>query len=175
MAWVIVMPWVARSWDEYLLHTFSLRRSPLIRDPIGTLTERFVQDLNAWATVRRILLCCDDFQYWTAESVPAGEAGTTDTMAADQAARKPLAARKLLADQNPIAGTSQAGEYGPAAWLFDLLARGHLSTNIWFLIASRDPLPRVWEALAPVTTELHATFTVTTREQHLAAHSGGCR
>jgi len=119
--------WSARAWDEYLLHSFSLRRSPLIRDPIGALTERFVQDLNAWATVRRILLCVDDFE---ALLQTPGNAATSQALKPD------------------------AVGYGPAAWLFDLLSRGHLSTNVWLVVASRDPLPKPWEALASVQDEV---------------------
>lgn len=53
--------WASRAWNEYLTRTFPLRRSALIRDPVGSLTERFVQDLNAWAMVRRMVLCFDDW------------------------------------------------------------------------------------------------------------------
>lgn len=53
--------WAYESWDRFLVDMFPLRRTSLLRDPLGTLTERFVQDLNAWATVRRILLCFDDW------------------------------------------------------------------------------------------------------------------
>ena len=55
--------WTSRSWDEYLFHTIPARRSEFIKNPVGTLTERFVQDLNAWATVRRILLCFDGWHH----------------------------------------------------------------------------------------------------------------
>jgi tetratricopeptide (TPR) repeat protein len=54
-------PWVQQAWDTYFTRSLSLRQSALIRDPVGTLTERFVQDLNAWAVVRRMVLCFDDW------------------------------------------------------------------------------------------------------------------
>jgi tetratricopeptide (TPR) repeat protein len=52
-------PWAQKAWETYFTRTMSLRQSALIRDPVGTLTERFVQDLNAWAVVRRMVLCFD--------------------------------------------------------------------------------------------------------------------
>lgn len=54
-------PWVQEAWDTYFTRTLSLRQSTLIRDPVGTLTERFIKDLNAWAVVRRMVLCFDDW------------------------------------------------------------------------------------------------------------------
>ena len=113
--------WAVRAWDEYLIKTFPMRRSSLLRDPVGALTERFVKDLNAWATVRRILLCFDDWQQLGGERRRAIE-GTVDRRCCFQ------------------------------DWLFDLLSGGELSTNIWFAIADRDPLPGVWDALAPITS-----------------------
>ncbi len=113
--------WAARAWDEYLIKTFPMRRSSLLRDPVGALTERFVQDLNAWATVRRILICFDDWQQ------PGGECRRAREGSVDR--------RRCLQD-----------------WLYDLLSRGEFSTNIWFAMADREPLPGVWDALAPVTS-----------------------
>ncbi len=55
--------WASRAWDEYLFHTIPARHSEFIKDPVDTLTERFVQDLNAWATVRKIVLCFDDWHH----------------------------------------------------------------------------------------------------------------
>jgi len=55
--------WASRAWDEYLFHTIPARHSEFIKNPVGTLTERFVQDLNAWATVRKIVLCFDDWHH----------------------------------------------------------------------------------------------------------------
>ncbi len=54
--------WASRAWDAYLTSVFPLRRAALMRRFVETLTERFVQDLNAWAVVRRIVLCLDDWQ-----------------------------------------------------------------------------------------------------------------
>ena len=138
--------WATRAWDEYLLHTVSLRRSPLIRDPIRALTERFVQDLNAWATVRRILICIDDYQRFVAEG----------------------AGRSELVEM----GARATVENGPDAWLFDLLARGQLSTNIWLVIAGRDPLPRSWESLATVRTEF-ALRPLSRRDSRVLLHHLG--
>ena len=53
--------WASRAWDEYLFHTIPARHSEFIKNPVDMLTERFVQDLNAWATVRKIVLCFDDW------------------------------------------------------------------------------------------------------------------
>ena len=55
--------WSSRAWDEYLFRTIPARHSEFIKNPVDTLTERFVQDLNAWATVRKIVLCFDDWQH----------------------------------------------------------------------------------------------------------------
>ena len=55
--------WASQAWDEYLFHTMPARHSEFVKNPVGTLTERFVQDLNAWATVRKIVLCFDDWQH----------------------------------------------------------------------------------------------------------------
>lgn len=55
--------WASRAWDDYLLHTIPARHSEFIKNPVDTLTERFVQDLNAWATVRKIVLCFDDWHH----------------------------------------------------------------------------------------------------------------
>lgn len=136
--------WSASAWDEYLLHSFSLRRSPLIRDPIGTLTERFVQDLNAWATVRRILLCIDDFEVFLTD-------GTG--LQATEGLRRPGGPREPGSAATSRPPKPDAVGDGPAEWLLNLLTRGHLSTNVWFVIASRDPFPRPWQALAPVQAE----------------------
>ena len=56
--------WASRAWDEYLFHTIPARHSEFIKNPVDTLTERFVQDLNAWATVRKIVLCFDDWHHY---------------------------------------------------------------------------------------------------------------
>jgi tetratricopeptide (TPR) repeat protein len=55
--------WVSRAWDEYLLRTIPSRHSEFVKNPVDTLTERFVQDLNAWATVRKIVLCFDGWHH----------------------------------------------------------------------------------------------------------------
>lgn len=136
--------WSARAWDEYLLYSFSLRRSPLIRDPIGTLTERFVQDFNAWATVRRILLCIDDFEVFLADGTVSRRTGMSRQAGAS---RRAGSAATLQPPKPDAVGA------GPAEWLLNLLTHGHLSTNVWFMIASRDPFPQPWDALAPVQAE----------------------
>ncbi len=124
-------PWAVRVWDEYLVRTFPLRRSPLIRDPVGSLTERFVLDLNAWATVRRIVLCFDDWQ------IAAG--------------RGRVEAVQLGQESDASVAANSAG-YRLEDWLYALLADGGLSTNIWFLLADRHPLPDAWESLSSITT-----------------------
>jgi tetratricopeptide (TPR) repeat protein len=55
--------WASRAWDEYLFRTFPARHSEFTKNPVDTLTERFVQDLNAWATVRKIVICFDDWHH----------------------------------------------------------------------------------------------------------------
>jgi tetratricopeptide (TPR) repeat protein len=63
-------PWAFEAWERFLVDTFPVRRASMLRAPIPTLTERFVQDLNAWATVRRILLIFDD---WDALEADVGD------------------------------------------------------------------------------------------------------
>ncbi|MGC9348659.1 MAG: tetratricopeptide repeat protein [Anaerolineae bacterium] len=76
-------PWAAQSWESYLTREYPIRRLRLIHDPLATLTERFLQDLNAWATVRRIVLCFDDWQAlgedvdaWLLNVLTSGELST---------------------------------------------------------------------------------------------------
>lgn len=54
-------PLTQRAWDTYFTRTLTLRRAALVRNPVSVLTERFIQDLNAWSVVRRITLCFDDW------------------------------------------------------------------------------------------------------------------
>jgi tetratricopeptide (TPR) repeat protein len=111
-----VDPWVQQAWDTYFARSLSLRQSTLIRDPVGTLTERFVQDLNAWAVVRRMVLCFDG---WGS------------------------------ADQSPDGSGSPPVSL--ESWLPDLLCRGQLSTNVWFVLTTQSPLILKWNSLAPVS------------------------
>lgn len=68
-------PWAMRAWDTYLTRAFPLRRTALIKSTVQVLTDRFVQDLNAWAVVRRVVLCFDD---WETLMESGGDAASVD-------------------------------------------------------------------------------------------------
>lgn len=54
----------AEVWSKYLFERFGNRtKIALVKDPVATLTQTFVSDINAWATVRTILLCFDDWEH----------------------------------------------------------------------------------------------------------------
>ena len=53
--------WTAKMWDDYLFQAMPSRRSQLLQDPVAALTGQFVHDLNAWATVRKVVLFFDDW------------------------------------------------------------------------------------------------------------------
>ncbi|HOU13899.1 MAG TPA: tetratricopeptide repeat protein [Anaerolineae bacterium] len=50
-------------WDKYLFERFgNPTKIALVKTPVETLTQIFVKDMNAWATVRAMLLCFDDWE-----------------------------------------------------------------------------------------------------------------
>lgn len=52
----------AEVWHKYLFERFGNRATiDLIKTPVAALTRIFVNDVNAWATVREMLLCFDDW------------------------------------------------------------------------------------------------------------------
>ncbi len=53
----------ADAWDKYLFQRFgNPTKIALVKTPLETLTQIFVKDMNAWATVRSIILCFDDWE-----------------------------------------------------------------------------------------------------------------
>jgi tetratricopeptide (TPR) repeat protein len=51
-----------RFWTPYLATRFSARLLPVLRQPVQSLTSVFVSDLNAWASIRDLVLFFDDWQ-----------------------------------------------------------------------------------------------------------------
>ncbi|MGC9469287.1 MAG: tetratricopeptide repeat protein [Anaerolineae bacterium] len=147
--------WSVRAWDTYLTGAFPVRRSSLIKDPVGTLTERFIQDLNAWAMVRRVLFCIDDWH--TIQRHTAGSFPTLPTLS-----------------ETPAPS-------GLERWLLDLLRTGELSTNVWFAIATESPMGSAWELLSSITArfELRAlspqASEVVLRDSGIKDHRGVAR
>lgn len=54
--------WHQRFWTPYLATRFSARLMPVLRQPVPSLTSVFVSDLNAWASIRRLILFFDDWR-----------------------------------------------------------------------------------------------------------------
>ena len=54
--------WHQRFWTPYLATRFSTRLLPVLRQPVESLTSVFVSDLNAWASIRDLVLFFDDWQ-----------------------------------------------------------------------------------------------------------------
>ncbi len=51
------------AWNKYLFERFgNPTKIALVKTPVETLTQIFVKDMNAWATVRPMLLCFDDWE-----------------------------------------------------------------------------------------------------------------
>ncbi|HOT91152.1 MAG TPA: tetratricopeptide repeat protein [Anaerolineae bacterium] len=52
------------AWNKYLFERFgNPTKIALVKTPVETLTQIFVKDMNAWATVRPMLLCFDDWEH----------------------------------------------------------------------------------------------------------------
>jgi tetratricopeptide (TPR) repeat protein len=54
--------WHQRFWTPYLATRFSTRMLPVLRQPVPSLSSVFVSDLNAWASIRNLVLFFDDWQ-----------------------------------------------------------------------------------------------------------------
>lgn len=72
--------WHQRFWTPYLATRFSARLLPVLREPVQSLTSVFVSDLNAWASIRNLVLFFDDWQAlapmlepWLIDLLQAGE------------------------------------------------------------------------------------------------------
>ena len=60
--WHDADPWVRQAWDAYLARRLPHRAMlDLVREPVKTLTDTFVRELNAWAIIRHFVLCFDDW------------------------------------------------------------------------------------------------------------------
>jgi tetratricopeptide (TPR) repeat protein len=52
------------AWNKYLFERFgNPAKIALVKTPVETLTQFFVKDMNAWATVRAIVVSFDDWEY----------------------------------------------------------------------------------------------------------------
>ncbi|MBN2391726.1 MAG: tetratricopeptide repeat protein [Anaerolineae bacterium] len=52
------------AWNKYLFERFgNPAKIALVKTPVETLTQIFVKDMNAWATVRAIVMGFDDWEY----------------------------------------------------------------------------------------------------------------
>ncbi|MGC9393569.1 MAG: tetratricopeptide repeat protein [Anaerolineae bacterium] len=52
------------AWNKYLFERFgNPAKIALVKTPVETLTQIFVKDMNAWATVRAIVIGFDDWEY----------------------------------------------------------------------------------------------------------------
>lgn len=59
----LAQPETAPAWDAYLYEkSLPPDHLALLKNPVETLTRAFVKDLSAWATIRRIVFCFDDWE-----------------------------------------------------------------------------------------------------------------
>ena len=115
-------PWHQKAWDTYLRERYSVNACALVQQPVDTLTQLFVHDLNTWALVKRIILCIDDWQLldeqvgtWLLALISNGELSTKIWMI--------LATRaKLTADWDRVR---------PILKLYDLVGFTELETRTY--------------------------------------------
>ncbi|MBN2003514.1 MAG: tetratricopeptide repeat protein [Anaerolineae bacterium] len=102
------------AWDAYMAEKlWTPDQIALVKHPVETLTGAFLQDMGAWATIRTIVFCFDDW----------------DVL-------------------GPHIGT----------WVQGALRSGHLTSNVWLILAGEARLDASWEPFRPVmaTIELPA-------------------
>ncbi len=98
------------AWDAYMAEKlWTPDQIALVKQPVATLTHAFLQDLGAWASIRTIVFCFDDW----------------DVL-------------------RPHLET----------WVQDALLSGHLTSNVWVVLAGETRLDASWEPFRPVTATL---------------------